>query len=269
MLEKLIRFQHPEKVLGYLGALDDARLATLFGLETDAYLRVRHDHEEQARQTASELLDDPAFAEKVDRLPFAAGQRVVAVGESTTDDLLSWFEILRHLLALRRPDDGIVLVNAAVSGQTSAQALSGSPGVAFQRPDWVLCMLGANDVRRFGGPGGPILVSLPETERALGALRDVVTARTGARWVWVAPSPVDEERVAAYQPFVRGGFSWSNRDLAPVTAFLATQPEPVIDGGSAFAEEGVDAHLDDGVHLSLAGQRALAVAVVETLADLT
>ncbi|MFF4413690.1 SGNH/GDSL hydrolase family protein [Streptosporangium sp. NPDC001559] len=269
MLEKLIRFQHPEKVLGYLGGLDDTRVAALFGLEVDAYLRIRHDHEDQVRRTAEELLGDPAFAEKVDRLPFAPGLRVVAVGESTTDDLLSWFEILRHLLALRRPGDGIVLVNTAVSGQTSTQALAGSPAVAFQRPDWVLCMLGANDVRRFGGPEGPILVSPDETGRTLGALRDIVTARTGARWVWVAPSPIDDARVAAYQPFLQGGFSWSDRDLDPVGAFLAAQPEPVVGSGPAVAKEGAQAHLDDGVHLSLAGQRALAVAVVETLADLT
>jgi len=59
----------------------------------------------------------------VDRLPFAPGQRIVAVGESTTDDLLSWFEILRRLLDLRRPADRITLTNMAVSGQTTTRGI--------------------------------------------------------------------------------------------------------------------------------------------------
>ncbi|MEV8630761.1 GDSL-type esterase/lipase family protein [Streptosporangium sp. NPDC051023] len=268
LIERLIRFQHPEKALGYLGGLDDARIAALFGLQKDAYLRVRQAHEEQVRQTAADLLDDPGFAKKVDALPFSPGQNVVAVGESTTDDLLSWFEILRHLIALRRPDDGITLVNAAVSGQTTTQALSGFSTVVFQRPDWVLCMLGGNDARRLGGADGLTLVGLSETERNLRALRDLVTRRTSARWAWLAPSPVDEARVAAYQPFQRIESGWSNRDLDPIGRFLATQPEPVVDSGSVIAGQGAESfHLDDGVHLSLAGQRALAAALVETLAD--
>jgi hypothetical protein len=145
MIERLIRFQHPEKVLGYLGRLDDERIAALFGLDLSSYQQLRQSHEKQARSAAADLLDDSEFARKVDRLPFAPGQRVVAVGESTTDDLLSWFEILRHLLDLRRPFDGITLTNAAVSGHTSTQALTTLPGLSFHRPDWVLCMLGGND----------------------------------------------------------------------------------------------------------------------------
>ncbi|MEU0518915.1 hypothetical protein [Streptosporangium sp. NPDC006007] len=155
MTERLIRFQHPEKVLGYLGGLDDDRIAALFGLDLDSYRRSRRGYDEQACGAAAELLDDPGFAEKVDRLPFKPGQRVVALGESTTDDLLSWFEILRHVIALRRPADGITLVNMAVSGHTSTQALTLLPGLSFHRPDWVLCMLGGNDAQRLGPADGP------------------------------------------------------------------------------------------------------------------
>ncbi len=268
MVERLIRFQHPEKVLGYLGHLDDSRLAALFGLEPDSYREVRRAHDEQARQAATDLLDDPAFAERIDRLPFAPGRRVVAIGESSTDDLLSWFEILRHAIALRRPADGITLVNMAVSGQTSTQALTTLPGVVHQRPDLVLCMLGANDAQRLGAADGPTLVSLPETERNLRGLRDLVIRRTGARWVWLTPPLVDEPKVAAYRHFQRAGITWSNRDLDAVWRFMATQPEPTVH--SRLAAAGQDAeqlHLDDGLHLSLAGQRALVAVLVETLAD--
>src|SRR5258708_1260711 len=212
MTDRLIRFQHPEKVLGYIGGVDDNRIAALCGLDLGSYQQLRQRHAEQARRAAAELLDDPEFAEKVDRLPFAPDQRVVAVGESTTDDLLSWFEILRHLLDLRRPADGITLTNMAVSGQTSTQTLTTLPGLYFHRPHWVLCMLGGNDAQRLGSTDGPTLVSLAETQRNLRALHDLATHRTAARWVWLTPTTVDEQRVAAYQPFQRAGITWTNRD---------------------------------------------------------
>jgi lysophospholipase L1-like esterase len=283
MIERLIRFQHPEKVLGYLGRLDDERIAALFGLDLSAYQQLRQRHEKQARSAAADLLDDSEFARKVDRLPFAPGQRVVAIGESTTDDLLSWFEILRHLLDLRRPFDGITLTNAAVSGHTSTQALTTLPGLSFQRPDWVLCMLGGNDAQRLGSTDGPTLVSLAETERNLRslhalalralalralALHALAKPRTAAGWVWLTPTPVDEARVAAYQPFQRAGLTWANRDIDAIGQILNAQPDVTLDTRPVIARQtAADPHLDDGLHLSLAGQQALAVALVDLLAD--
>ena len=268
MAERLIRFQHPEKVLGYLGDLDDDRLATLFGLDLGAYQQLRRSHAEQARRAAADLLEDPAFARKVDQLPFRPDQRVVAIGESTTDDLLSWFEILRHLLDLRRPADGITLTNMAVSGQTTTQALTELPGLSFHRPDWVLCMLGGNDAQRLGSPDGPTLVSLAETERNVRALHDLAIRRIAARWVWLTPATVDEARVAAFPPFQRAGITWTNRDIDAIGQILTAQPEPTLDTRPILAPPTAEQfHLDDGLHLSLAGQQALALALVETLTD--
>jgi lysophospholipase L1-like esterase len=268
MVERLIRFQHPEKVLGYLGGLDDERIAALFGLDLDSYQRLRQGYDEQARRAAVDLLDDPEFAKNVDRLPFASGQRVVAVGESTTDDLLSWFEILRHVLDLRRPADDITLTNMAVSGHTSTQALTTLPGLSFHRPDWVLCMLGGNDAQRLGSTAGPTLVSLAETERNLRALRDLAIQRTAARWVWLTPTTVDETRVAAYQPFQRAGLTWANRDIDAIGKILNGQPDLTLDTRPVMARQAAGQfHLDDGLHLSLAGQQALAIALVDILTD--
>ncbi|MDP9864539.1 MULTISPECIES: SGNH/GDSL hydrolase family protein [Streptosporangium] len=270
LTERLIRFQHPQKVLGYLGRLDDDRVAALFGLDVGSYRQMRQAHDEQARRAALDLLAEPGFAEKVDRLPFQPGRRVVAVGESTTGDLLSWFEILRHLVELRRPADDISLVNMAVTGQTTTQALAALPGLSFQRPDWVLCMLGANDVQRLGSADGPTLVSLTETERNLRALRDLAARRTTARWVWLTPPGVDEERVAAYQPFQQAGITWTNRDIDAVGKILNALPDSTVDIRSVIAGQTAEpSHLDDGVHLSLAGQRALAAALVDALAGVS
>ncbi|MCW2860961.1 MAG: Lysophospholipase and related esterase-like protein [Actinoallomurus sp.] len=264
MTARLIRFQHPEKVLPYLGKLSDHRLAALFGLDPDVYRRLRHDHHEQARSAAVDLLDDPRFAAEVDRLPFAPGQHVVAIGESTTDDLLSWFEILRHVLDLQRPDHGITLTNLAVSGHTTTQALTTLPVVSFHRPDWVLCMLGTNDAQRVGAADGPTLVSLTETERNLRALRDLMR-RLPARWVWITPPRVEEALVAAYQPFQRAGITWANPDLDAVAQVMLKQGDLAVDARHVVTRQPF--HLDDGLHLSLAGQQAVTAALVDALTD--
>ncbi|MBG6139260.1 SGNH/GDSL hydrolase family protein [Longispora fulva] len=265
MTERLVRFQHPEKTLGYLGGVDDERLAALYGLDVAAYQQLRTGLAERAQAAARDLLDDDEFAAKVDKLPFEPGQRIVAIGESTTDDLLSWFEILRHLLALRRPADDITCVNLAVSGHSSTQALTLLPALPHHAPDWILCMLGGNDAQRLGSPTGPTLVSLTETDRNLTALRDLAGHRTGARWVWLTPTLADEARVAAYPHFQRAGLTWANEDLTAIGDLLRQRPEPTVDTRTVTDP---DRHLDDGLHLSLAGQRAVAATLVETLATL-
>ncbi|MEX0169122.1 SGNH/GDSL hydrolase family protein [Streptomyces sp. LMG1-1-1.1] len=288
LTEKLVRFQQPEKALRYLGELPEARLAGLFDLDADAYRALLRDFDEQARATAAELTKDPDFADRADRLPFRPGQRIVALGESTTADRLSWFSILRHLLP-----DGVELVNLAVSGLTTSQALAQLPQLSFLRPDWVLCMLGANDAQRLGrGPGAPgtRLVSEAETIRNLLALRELGggSARTGDagaagdpgaaanvgdvgdvgdtapdRWIWLTPSSIDQERADAYPHFRRAGIGWASEDVDAVADFLLGRPERTVDTRQATA----GLQLDDGIHLTLEGQRAVAIALVDALAE--
>jgi lysophospholipase L1-like esterase len=260
MTERLVRFQQPEKTLTYLGGLDETRVAALFGLDPDAYRGLRQGFDDRLRQIAAELLMDAAFADHVARLPFAPGQHVVAIGESTTADRLSWFEILRHIL----PDD-ITLTNLAISGCTSTQALTQLPALPFHRPDWVLCMLGGNDAQRLGPTGAPTLVSSTETERNLLTLRELITQRTSARWVWLTPAGVDEERISTYPHFQRARITWTNKDIDSIAEFLRAQREPTLDTRAVTS----GLHLDDGLHLTLAGQRAIAVALVHALAELS
>ncbi|WP_030685662.1 GDSL-type esterase/lipase family protein [Streptomyces globisporus] len=261
LTDKLVRFQQPEKALRYLGELPDTRLAELFGLDTGTYRTLLRGLDEQTRDAAAELLKDPAFAARADRLPFRPGQRVVALGESTTADRLSWFSILRHLLP-----DGVELVNLAVSGSTTTQALAQLPQLGFPRPDWILCMLGANDVQRLGrgaGAAGTRLVSEAETERNLLALRDLAGLSDPDRWVWLTPSAVDQERADAHPHFRRAGIGWTSEDVDGVADFLLGRPELTVDTRRVTA----GLHLDDGLHLTLDGQRAVAVALVDALAQ--
>ncbi len=260
---KLVRFQKPELSLPYSNGIDDAHLAALFGLETDEYRSLRTDLENQARAAAADLLTEPEIAEQVDRLPLTPGQHVVALGESSTADRLSWFEILRHLLELSRPDDRIRLTNLAVAGATTTQTLKNSGGLGFLRPDWVLCQLGANDAQRLG-QDGPRVVSPEETVRNF----DLLRARASqARWVWLTPTDTDEALLAKFPPFRAAGISWRAKDHEETAAALNLRPEVLIDT-LTVTRPTPDQRLfePDGVHLSPAGQVAVARVVVAGLA---
>ncbi|MFJ5549794.1 SGNH/GDSL hydrolase family protein [Streptomyces sp. NPDC093225] len=252
--ERMLRFHQPEKTLSHLGpAPDQAGLAALLGLDPADYRTRLNRLDEHNRTAAAALAAAPGAAAHLAGLPFRPGEHVVAVGESTTADRLSWFEILRHLLP-----DGVRCTNLAVSGSTTTQALANVPRLASHRPDWVLCMLGANDVQRLDGIP---LVAAAETRRALRALRDLTVRRTGARWIWLTPTGVHPERVAQYVHFRRAGLAWAAADLDAVADLLLAEPEATVDTRAAAHD-----HLEeDGLHLTPAGQQRVAAAVLEAL----
>ncbi|MFI6921205.1 SGNH/GDSL hydrolase family protein [Nonomuraea spiralis] len=264
MTERLVRFQRPG-ALPYLIGADETRLAALFGLDAAAYRTLLDGFDQQTRQAAETLLTRPGLADAVDRLPLHGQDafHVAAVGESTTADRLSWFEILRHLVALRRPGDAVRFTNLAISGSTTTQALTQLPMLGFQRPDLVLCMIGGNDSQHLA-PDAPTLVSAPETERNLAMLHDLAQRRGPARWVWLTPSPIDEARAGDYQHFRRAGITWAGKDVDTIADHLLNRPELTVDTRTAIT---ADHHfLDDGVHLSIEGHREITAAVVHALA---
>lgn len=268
-LTRLIQFNHNEKLLAHMPVVSDELLAGLYGLDIAGYRDQRARFAENARGAARELLADAAFALRVDRLPFAPRAVVVGLGDSITDDLQSWLEILRHLLELRRGGDAIVVVNAGISGETTAQMLARFAEVAAQQPVWVLCMAGTNDARRHGQRPAKPLVSLDETERNLMALRHFAATQTAARWLWITPATVDEAAIAA-DPFLSSQqLAWRNDDLAAIAAAVRRQPDPCVDLQSRFGRPAnPDLLLPDGLHPNLTGQTLIAQAVVERLSDL-
>ncbi|MQY05634.1 SGNH/GDSL hydrolase family protein [Actinomadura macrotermitis] len=264
--ERLVRYMRPERSLPFLGGAGEDRLAAVFGLEPAAYRRCADDLSRRARDEALQMLADPGFADQVGRLPFEKGETVLAVGESDTADRLSWLEMLRHLLDERHGAGAVTVVNAAVSGQTTTEALGRWTGVLRQTGpvDRVVCKLGTNDTRSVGGT---TLVGAHETLRNLGLLRTLAPV-ADARWVWMTPHPVDERRIAAHPSFGHTGSAWRNDDIAAVAEGIRRRPEPVVDLAGAF-RPGDDPLLlgPDGLHPTPAGQRAVLAALVRALAD--
>ncbi len=258
-----LQYVHLEKLYGYLPGLAES-LPAIFGVSPGEYAAIRGWFDALTRSAAEQLLADREFADRVSRLPFQRGARILAVGDSITDDLQSWAEILRHVLAMARPDDDLTVVNVGLSAHTTAMILRRWPSLLHPAPDWIICGLGGNDVTRIAG--GKPQVTLTESTGNLRELRRIAAERTEARWAWLTPVPVDEERAAANPGFQYGASTWRNTDIAALAEAIRAFDDPVVDLVDVFC---IPAHPElqgpDGVHPSLTGQQRIVTALVETL----
>jgi lysophospholipase L1-like esterase len=247
-LEQLIRFEHAPKRLAtfeFAGPLSEEAEAALHLTSVETFRAVRSRLRSRASTLGADLRAGVA----------GEGDIVVALGDSITDDLVSWAEILRGPLERA----GAVLVNAGLSGDTTTDLLRRLYGVVELAPTLVITMIGTNDAQRHGGAAKP-LVSAQESAANLHALRTWLR-RAGARTAWITPPPVDEAALAtAISP---RPFEIRNTDLRRIAEVIHAFPDPVIDGGEAVG----DLLLDDGVHPSEAGQAKLAAAVAQRLSQ--
>jgi acyl-CoA thioesterase-1 len=265
LLDKLVRFQHPDRVLPFARGLSDQTLASIFGTDETSYRTTLERLGSQVAHAASELAADPGVRADLARVPFEVGAHIVALGESTTADRLSWFEILRALLERERPELQLRFDNLAVTGSTTTQALASVPAIRRQSADWIVCLLGTNDSQRLGDSPGVLLVSRPESLRNLNELRAQASGEKKAHWTWITPTPVDEARVAQFPFFRSGGISWANADIAALAGALPELGDAVVDSAAAVAAAGADAFEDDGIHVGIATHAALAALVLRSL----
>ncbi len=264
-----MQYHHPEKTLATLPGgpkIGAENLAPFFGTDARTYREIKATFAERARQCARELLQDARFTALVDRLPFEPGSTVVGLGDSVTDDYQSWLEILRHLLAERRPESGIEVVNAGISGDTTSGLLGRFLDILEGDPDWIITLIGTNDVAFVREPLTKSLVSPQEARGNLLALRDLAGALSDAHLVWMTPPPAIEERttdVPAGQPI------WRNADLAEAARLVreVAGEDPLADLWEVFGNPPEPGFLfPDGLHPSLAGQKEICAALVERLA---
>lgn len=268
-LEYRLQFAHIEKALAaWAGAGDDGNLAAIIGCGADEYKRIKTLYATRVRAAAAELMADPKFATHIMRLPFAKGSVVVGLGDSITDDWQSWLELLKQCLKLCRAGDEIQVVNAGISGDTTSQMIARFSAVVELKPDWVICFGGTNDARLHGKRPIKTLVSLDETEKNLRALRNFgATECPLANWLWLTPATVDEPAIAAHW-FLgeQNKLAWRNSDLSAIANSVKRMPDPVVDLQGVFGlPPDKDCLLDDGLHPSLEGQKAILRAVVDRL----
>ena len=274
-LTRIIQYHHPERMWP---PLTDEQHAQFIGTDLQTYRRIHTRLVDGVWQAAQELLADQDFAEQIDQLPFEPDSTILALGDSLTEDTQSWFELLKVILSIHRPEDEINFINEGLAGNSTADAIRRMTTVMTVKPDWVLFQLGTNDAGLFGRMPIKTLIAPNETARNLVAIRraGVVEAGSNCKWLWLTPPPCVESRVR--EDWFMGTIPvfFVNRDLAAVADIVRRQQDPVVDLWPVFCNDPTgfpfqvrsEFYQSDGLHPSLEGQKAILRAVVAKLSSL-
>jgi len=258
----LLKVLQPEKTLGSLpgvAALSESVRAALLGLPPDVYAAEQARMLGGVKEAARELASESAVIAVIDRLPLKEGARIIAFGDSHTSDPQSWAAILNELLTAR----GASMAINAAPGDTTTHRLIRIGEVVAQQPDWILFLIGVNDARTQGPKPTKTLVDHQETVRNLRELHQRASHETKARCLWITPPAVNEERVSKHWGLSRFGVRFRNEDVARVAAAVRDIGAPTVDLFSILGTPPApELLMDDGLHLTLEGQKRLAFEVM-------
>lgn len=209
--------------------------------------------------------------EKGSDVLFEQGQKIVFVGDSITDAGRSevppygagYVNQVRSLLLARYPQLGLRFANRGVSGDTTRHlADRWERDVIAEQPDWLVLMIGINDVWRAFKLNPHESVPLPEYEATLRDLLDRVRDTTGARLVLMEPYMIEPDRRV---PMRR------QMDLyGEVVLRLASEYQAVLVQTQAAFDEALHSTApqdwsDDQIHPNHAGHAIIALALLRAI----
>lgn len=134
---------------------------------------------------------------------FQPQQKIVFVGDSITDAGrreaspygAGYVNQARSLLMARYPELALRFVNRGVSGDTTRHLLDRwDRDVIAEQPDWLVLMIGINDVWRAFGLYPHECVPLPEYEAILHDLLKRCCSQTSARLILMEPYMIEPDR---------------------------------------------------------------------------
>ncbi len=264
--EYLVAFLNLEKRFPLLpGARDPEYVAGFIGISKKDLIDARTSFDEQAEQAAQELLKDEEFSKWTARLPFKKGDLLVALGDNYTDDLQGWFEILRHVLDIARPDLELRFSNEAVFQDTTFDILRRlNRSVVDAEADWVFLSAGTFDAFRLGVLPERNHVSLTEYWENLNAIEKVTGDVTQNPLIWITPVPVIPEQIQKFQLFE--GIV-KNEDLNQYREVISGRKGFIVDPKGVRFGNPPEAwnYLTDGLNASLAGHMETVKKTFKTL----
>jgi lysophospholipase L1-like esterase len=229
----------------------------LLGPEAESYAATRAHSEELVVQAAEELAGVPEVRSLAESLSLPASARLLFVGDSLTADWQSWRAILMALLARVRPEVKLRVTDVAIAGLTSIEGLCRAAVLPLSvRPHWMFVMLGSNDAVRFTSAPADRLLDLDCTRHALcGLSRWAVARGIPNDPIWLTPPPVATDANPAEALLL------DDDDVSAVADVVRTMPGTIVDCGAAVGDV-EERLLPDGLHLTLAAQRAIACAAL-------
>lgn len=267
-LEKyLLQFLNIEKQFPLLPGIENSEaVAGLMGIDVSELLSFRGIFKENAKKAALELLKEDDILEWVGNIPFETNSTIVAFGDSSTDDLQSWFEIFKHVLELTIPEADFTFVNAGVSNNTTSDALRRmNRDVLSHEPDWVIVSLGTFDTQRLNYAPNRTLIPLSESWENLTTIEDAIATVTENPPIWITPCPVVPELMSTMELFE---FTIQDKDIARIREIVTGKKGYIVDplgkrmGGPPEAWY----YLSDGLNPSLSGHINTVKEILKSLA---
>lgn len=254
-LEKyLLQFLNLEKRYPLLpGIKNSDAIAGLMALDPTEMLSLRGNFKENAKKAALELLKDDDVIDWLDQLPFGSNSTIVALGDSSTDDLQGWFEIFKFILDITIPEADFNFINSGISDNTTTDALRRmNRDVLSHEPDWVIVSLGTFDAQRMKYTPNRTLIPLSESWENLTLIEDAISTVTENPPIWLTPSPVIPELLDNMELFE---YTIQNRDLANVREIITGKKGYIVDPVGKRMGNPPEAwyYLSDGLNPSLSG----------------
>lgn len=202
-----------------------------------------------------------------DARPVQDGERIVFLGDSITAGSL-YPRYVEAFLRLRHPGWSLSFVNGGIGGHAAVQGLKRlEHDVLRHRPSLVFVNFGMNDAGYQPG------ASAAAHERHMGTLLDKLQA-SGARVVWLEPTPVDTRGLAAgaapvarqlqLQRFVAWTRAEGQRRNIPVVGLHEMLLEALRLEGPTRRKGGL---IPDRIHPAPAAHAAMAALVLESLGE--
>lgn len=202
---------------------------------------------------------------------FQPQQKIVFVGDSITDAGRreaspygsGYVNQVRSLITARYPELGLNFVNRGVSGDTTRHlADRWERDVIAEQPDWLVLMIGINDVWRAFGLYPHECVPLPEYESILHDLLKRTCSETKARLILMEPYMIEPSRSL----LMRRQMDW----YGEVVRRLAGEYEAVLVRTQAAFDRALHYTApqdwsDDQIHPNTAGHSIIALALLRAV----
>lgn len=258
LISYLLPFLNLEKHFPLLpGASEMAHQAAFMGINEEQLFSARIALADKIRMSVEDLQKKKEIRKALDSLPFKDGDKVVAIGDSNTDDLGSWFYIFKHLVEENRKDLKLQWVNHALSYQNSTDVLrQASRTILAEEADWYFCAVGLFDCARLDVSPDRPMVALAESWENLAAIEDVIDKVTDNPPIWILPHPVSEQMQEDFDYF---DLEIKNEDISAFREVMSGRKGFLIESMHSVeeSEQGEWYYKPDGIHLSDAGHSTL------------
>lgn len=203
---------------------------------------------------------------------FADRQKIVMIGDSITDcgrrDVNApygngYVSLVRAMILARYPERKLTFVNRGISGDTVRHLdARWQAHVIHERPDWLSCKIGINDVWRTYDSDGQGAVSLDEYRTTLKRLLTTAKEQTDCNLIVMEPYVIDTGRKNSMRPRM-DEYGLAAREIANELGAVNVRTQEAFD--RVLRHSTPEDWADDKIHPNLAGHAVIAEAFLRAV----